>query len=342
MILKNKMLTIGERLKQRRIDRGLTIEQVSDVIKIRKKYIEAIENSDYDVFASIVYIKGFLKNYAIFLGFDPNSAVALYRRECEEKKEKGLESAQKPINEPKFVLTPGKIIFAVFFIAIFGLFGYFYNQYQKFAAPPFLDIQSPRNGLETEQDSITIEGSTEIGSLVTINDQTISTDDLGNFKVTVSLRNGTNIIKVASENGIGKKSEEYVEVFLNTPTVAAASTDITDESGGELPIDNNNLTYDGIELEISIGPNSSWILIETDGEVVFSGVLVADSLKTFKANEKIYIKTGNAGSTDVKINGVKQDKLGGEGVVESREYTINSITNVSDLNKESERPDNSE
>ncbi len=330
------MLTIGDRLKQMRLEKGLTLEQVSDVIKIRKRYLQAIETSDYDVFASTVYTKGFLKNYAVFLGIDADRAVALYRRECEEKQEKGLDAAQKPINEPKFVLTPGKIIFVVFIVTILGLFGYFYNQYQKFAAPPFLNIQSPKNGMETSLDSVTIEGSTEIGSIVTINDQAISMDDLGNFRVTVSLREGTNRIKVGSENGIGKKSEEFLDVFLTTTTVAAADSEEPVE--GEVPPSEEDVTiYDGLEMEVSIGPNSAWLLIETDDEIAFSGVLVADSVKTFKANEKVYIKTGNAGSTGVKINGVQQEKLGDEGVVESREYTINSISGMSgDGNSESD------
>lgn len=321
------MLTIGARMKQRRKELGLSLEQVSDVVKIRKVYLEALEEGNYDVFDSAIYTKGFLKNYAVFLGIEPNRALALYRRECEEKQEKGLEASQKPINEPKFVITPGKVIFTVLAVMIIAVFGYFYYQYQQFATPPFLDIRSPKDGTETLEDAVTIDGSTEIGSIVTINDQAIKTDDLGNFRVTVSLREGSNRLKVASENGIGKKSEKYVNVFLKTDsTVASGETpEETPSTETETP---EEVVYSGVEMEVTIGPDSAWLLVETDGETAFTGVLVADTIKTFSASEKIYIKTGNAGSTNIKINGVTQEPLGSEGDVESREYTVNSVSNT--------------
>ena len=325
------MITIGTRLKRKRLERGLSIEQVSDQVKIRIKYLSALEEGRYNRFASAVYAKGFLRNYASFLGIDPDKALALYRRECEVKKEAGLDDAHAPINEPRFVVTPGKIIIAAFVVMLMVLFGYFYYQYQQFAAPPFLDITSPRDGSDTIEETTTIEGVTEAGSIVTINDQAIKTDDLGNFKVTVSLKSGSNQIKIASENGIGKKSEKYVNVFLQTDdTIASADSDSGDDTVvADDTTDTEEYVYDGIEMEVKITSNSSWILIETDGEVAFTGVLVPDTVKIFKAAEKIYIKTGNAGSTNVTINGQLQESLGDEGEVESREYNKNVVLDIS-------------
>lgn len=314
------MLTIGERLKQKRSDMGLTVAQVSDSIKIRRKYIEALESGDFDMFSSPIYARGFLKNYAEFLGIDTDKALALYRREREERLVAGLDDAKDPFEEPKFVLTPGAIISGLVITVLISLFGYLYYQYQQFAAPPFLEILSPQDGYETTEDVITIEGSTEAGSQLTINDQEVKTDDVGKFKVTVSLRSGSNQIKVASENGIGKKSEEFVNIFMQTDAVVADNT-ANGESETTVPETVETGVYDGVEMEITIGPNSAWLLVETDGEVAFTGVLVADTVKTFKGASKVYIKTGNAGSTQIKINGEIQDPLGEEGDVESREFT---------------------
>lgn len=316
----NRMLTIGERLKQKRSDMGLTVAQVSDSIKIRRKYIEALESGDFDMFSSPIYARGFLKNYAEFLGIDTDKALALYRREREERLVAGLDDAKDPFEEPKFVLTPGAIISGLVITVLISLFGYLYYQYQQFAAPPFLEILSPQDGYETTEDVITIEGSTEAGSQLTINDQEVKTDDVGKFKVTVSLRSGSNQIKVASENGIGKKSEEFVNIFMQTDAVVADNT-ANGESETTVPETVETGVYDGVEMEITIGPNSAWLLVETDGEVAFTGVLVADTVKTFKGASKVYIKTGNAGSTQIKINGEIQDPLGEEGDVESREFT---------------------
>lgn len=320
------MITIGTRLKRKRLEMGLSIDEISDSVKIRSHYLTALEEGDYKVFSSAVYAKGFLKNYASFLGIDPDKAIALYRRESEVKREAGLDEAHMPINEPHFVITPGKVILTAFILMILGLFGYFYYQYQQFAAPPFLDVISPKDATETTEEVTTIEGSTEAGSIVTINDQAIKTDDLGNFKVTVSLKSGSNQIKIASENGIGKKSEKYINVFLNTEdTIASTEPSDTTPSDADTPENNEPKVYDALEMEISINPNSAWLLVETDGETAFTGVLVPDTVMVFKASEKIYIKTGNAGSTNVTINGQVQEGLGEEGEVESREYNKSMV-----------------
>lgn len=321
------MITIGTRLKRKRLEMELSIEQVSDSIKIRSRYLKALEDGEYNVFSSAVYAKGFLRNYAAFVGIDPNKALALYRRECEVKKEAGLDEAHGPIDEPHFVVTPGKVVLAAFAIMLTAVFSYFYYQYQQFAAPPFLDISSPKDASETMEEVTIVEGVTEAGSIVTINDQAIKTDDLGNFKVTVSLKPGSNQIKIASENGIGKRSEKYVNVFLQVDDVVAAAEPKDGDAitGEESATEGEVKMYDGLEMEVTISPNSSWIMIETDGETAFTGVLVPDTVKVFKAAEKIYIKTGNAGSTIVTINGQLQESLGEEGEVESREYNKNMV-----------------
>jgi len=319
------MITIGARLKKAREKNDYTIEQVSDVIKIRPKYLVALEEGNYDLFASLVYAKGFLRLYASFLDIDPDKAVAIYRREKAEMQRSILGESQRPLKEPRFVLTPLKAMVGLVFVLLLGLFGYIYYQYQQFAAPPFLNVISPKDGEEVTEDSVTIEGITESGTLITINDQEINTDDLGNFKVTVSLRPGSNQVKVAAENGIGKRSEQLVNIFANVPgLIVAENSDNSDEGENEeAPVtaeEEENQVYEGVEMEVTIGPNSAWILVETDGETAFAGVLVVDSIKIFNAKEKIYIKTGNAGSTSLKINGKIQPALGEEGEVESREY----------------------
>lgn len=323
------MITIGTRLQKRRKELSLTLEQVSDVIKIRPKYLKALEEGDYDIFSSTVYAKGFLKIYSEFLDIDPGKAIAIYRRERSERKQSILAEAQRPIKEPRFVITPVKAIGAFVFILLLGLFGYIYYQYQQFAAPPFLNVVSPKDGDEVVQDNITVEGSTESGSLVTINDQEIKTDDIGNFKVTVSLRPGSNQVKVASENGIGKRSEQIINIFSNVPGLVISERpeeESSEEASKEEEVkEEESKVYNDLELEITIGPNSAWILVETDGETAFAGVLVSDSIKTFTAKEKIYIKTGNAGSTRLKLNGDIQEGLGEEGEVESREYNKNIV-----------------
>ena len=62
--------SVGHRLSEARHKRGLTIDEAAHATKLRPDKIVALENGDYASFASNAYAKGFLKNYARYLGVD--------------------------------------------------------------------------------------------------------------------------------------------------------------------------------------------------------------------------------------------------------------------------------
>ena len=57
-------LELGTLLQKARKNKGLTLDQIQEETKIRKKYLEAIENNDFDVLPGAVYLKVFVKGYA--------------------------------------------------------------------------------------------------------------------------------------------------------------------------------------------------------------------------------------------------------------------------------------
>lgn len=76
---------LGALLREERERRGLTIEQVSDEIKITRTCITAIEDGNEDCLPHPVYARGFIKNYAKLLGMDhgefQESLARIYRSE---------------------------------------------------------------------------------------------------------------------------------------------------------------------------------------------------------------------------------------------------------------------
>ncbi len=61
---------VGQKLAQARTKRGLSLEEAAHETKMRPDKIYAIENDDYSSFPSNAYAKGFIKNYARYLGVD--------------------------------------------------------------------------------------------------------------------------------------------------------------------------------------------------------------------------------------------------------------------------------
>jgi cytoskeleton protein RodZ len=70
---------IGNTLREARVRRNLTLQQVEEDIKIRVKYVQAMENEDWDVMPGVTYVKGFLRTYATYLGLDPEVIIGEFR-----------------------------------------------------------------------------------------------------------------------------------------------------------------------------------------------------------------------------------------------------------------------
>ena len=62
--------SIGSTLKQRREARHLSIEQAAEQTRVRKYYLQALENDDLSAIPSVVQARGFLRIYTEFLGLN--------------------------------------------------------------------------------------------------------------------------------------------------------------------------------------------------------------------------------------------------------------------------------
>src|SRR5271154_1391424 len=62
--------SVGKKLNQARVKRGLTIDEAAHATKLRPDKIAALETDDYSRFANNIYAKGFLQIYARFLKVD--------------------------------------------------------------------------------------------------------------------------------------------------------------------------------------------------------------------------------------------------------------------------------
>lgn len=76
---KERLLELGSRVRARREELGLSVQQVSEKTKIRSKYLIAVEEGDDSVSPGRTYFRAFLKTYASFLGLDGSALSAEYR-----------------------------------------------------------------------------------------------------------------------------------------------------------------------------------------------------------------------------------------------------------------------
>jgi len=94
------MESLGEKLKEARNEKGLSIEQISRETNISIRYLEALEAENFNVFPAEPYLIGFLRNYSIFLDIDVQKVISLYR---------AIRIQEQPVPVEQLLKTPPKI-----------------------------------------------------------------------------------------------------------------------------------------------------------------------------------------------------------------------------------------
>ena len=113
------MESIGAKLQSARNEKGVTIEQVVRDTHITKRFIEAMEQEDFDQFPGEAYLLGFLRNYASYLGLNGEEIVTLYHNIR-------LQEQPAPIDElldrkPRRRIPVGFIVGVIAIVAVAGI-----------------------------------------------------------------------------------------------------------------------------------------------------------------------------------------------------------------------------
>jgi cytoskeletal protein RodZ len=73
-------ITLGEKLRQAREERGISISEVAEQTRISPMYLESIESDNYKPLPGGIFNKGFVKAYAKYVGLDEQEALQDYAR----------------------------------------------------------------------------------------------------------------------------------------------------------------------------------------------------------------------------------------------------------------------
>jgi len=88
-------LNIGEKLKNKREEKGISIEEIQKRTKIRTKYLKAIEENDFKVIPGNVYVKAFIKEYARQIEIDEKELINEYQNIVNVKNIKEVKEIKK-------------------------------------------------------------------------------------------------------------------------------------------------------------------------------------------------------------------------------------------------------
>jgi cytoskeletal protein RodZ len=202
------MTKIGAKFLELRVRKKLSLDEVSSATKIKKEFLEAIENGDFIDLPSSTYAYGFVRNYAKFLGLNENQATALFRREFDS--ENSFEVLPQGLFK-KENLTSKKIRIGRNFILILGVFifilSFIFFQYKDAVFNPNLQIVSPKDNQIIVGSDLDVKGSTSPNNTVYVDDQLVFVDEFGNFTKIITVFPGKTDVFIKVSNRFGKETQ---------------------------------------------------------------------------------------------------------------------------------------
>jgi cytoskeletal protein RodZ len=219
---------LPERLYAARERKGVDLYRAERDTKIRARYLSALERGEYKELPGDVYTKGFLRNYANYLGLDAEEIVGQWRRDRGDAPAgKTVLTVPRPIaqSRPGLQFSPGVVVAALLTLLIVGVAVWLGVQVMRFAKPPTLAITAPREAtirLEETATTYTLEGTSIPGATISIEmaggTRTTAADSTGKWSLTVDLRRGANEYKIdATDPDTGKKAEQAAMIVITVP-----------------------------------------------------------------------------------------------------------------------------
>src|SRR6187549_2946798 len=74
----SELASFGEELRREREIRGISLKEIADATKISKRFLEAIERNDHKTLPAPVFTRGFVREYARYLGLNADEIVNRY------------------------------------------------------------------------------------------------------------------------------------------------------------------------------------------------------------------------------------------------------------------------
>lgn len=197
-------------IKNLRISKNITVEELSISLGVSPCTIKAIESGDFSISMSKKHLNNILKKYSIFFELDFRKLKKYFFEKEDSLYYKNI--FIKNVNQNFSFFG----FFKVFSIVSVFLFLFFYigieikNRYSK----PDLFIASPTDNFNTDNKEIVISGKTISNAIVKINGEFVLIDSNGAFTKDILLNEGLNVIRISASKDKGEEMVVTKRVIL--------------------------------------------------------------------------------------------------------------------------------
>lgn len=208
------MKTVGMLLKEARMAKGYSLEFVEAQTKIRAKFLAALETNDFHRLPTPTIVRGFVHNYAEFLGLESQTVLAFLRRQMGDVSKSTLlpKRTNAYVRQSLFQLTPTRFLLILVSCLIGIFFLYLGLQYRQITQPPLLSIDSPKEGMVSTEKKIELIGKTDPDATIVMNNVSVLVRSDGRFYDVFVLEPGVNRITIVATSRFAKTTTITREV----------------------------------------------------------------------------------------------------------------------------------
>ena len=314
------MKELGAKKKEKREKLDIPLAQARNETKIRMIYLEAIEEGNFEEVEREVYLKGFLKVYAKYLGLDERKIMQEYReykkiKEQENKTEEEIEKdkTKKTLKERlkkfvdyhqnKFLYAFITVIILLLIVAVLFLGTMIYKSFSSEAEG--LNLFS---NLESYINKIELENKEEDNSSKVESKSSVQNDDKSSTE------------KNNQENKKTQNNNENDQIKIEKAGLSQDQNLNSDKMKTEEIIKEETIKQINLELKAI---RDSWCAVEVNGDSKFKGIIKEGTTKSF-SGKNIKLKIANAAGVKVIKNGQEFGPFGKAGEVVVKEYSIKS------------------
>ena len=147
---------LGDRLHAARLAKGVSLEEAAAATRIRRSALQSLENDDFDTLPAAVYTRGFLLNYARYLGLIPEEIL----EEFDRQQRSGTEfSIAAPQDEPgrQSSIFSSKLLWTIVLVIALGVVLNFVWQEFLSAGPAPVASENETEAAPTSAETPSIE-----------------------------------------------------------------------------------------------------------------------------------------------------------------------------------------
>ena len=286
---------LGDLFKEQREKKGLSHEQVSEITRLRRIFIKALENEDWDNLPQPVFVRGFIKSYAQAIGLDEKRLLDLY-----EITSPVVPAPPEPLVPPRKARKGRLLLLILLLVVVIGAF-YLWKGY------PSKDLVLTQN----KKESLTVSVEKKMPPPLKIEEPEAVSE------------------RAEAVPEVPEPVKETEDSTSQRPFIDVEETDQPEE---ELPIEEEQAGYPADERLLAdstqepdaandeliltgIVKMRTWIKICVDDQEPKEYIFQPGSRPQWKAKEGFYVIIGNAAGIEFDFNGKIVEDIGNLGQV---------------------------